>query len=217
MADLSPRSFDIETQGFSTSAEVTVAGLCNDDWAWLVLNSDGREADASVLESKLQYPSRADTVRVTIEEDEEGLLRALLSFVSERIDADRHYLSAYNAETWNGGFDLPFLRTRCAIHDVDWPFSDLAYVDVRSVVSRFNTGDSETLETAYEVLIGDDHRDPFDSSEEAVEAFEDGNWEDLLAHNLSDIRRTQELVRLGERYVPRSDFSMKSLDPPGTE
>jgi len=55
---------------------------------------------------------------------------------------------------------------------------------------------------------------PFEDSAEAVDAFENAEWEPLLLHNLADIQRTLELAMLGERYVPRSDFKMKNLSPP---
>ena len=41
-----------------------------------------------------------------------------------------------------------------------------------------------------------------------------GDWLPLLKHNLADIQRTRELADLAGRFVARSDFNMKNLEPP---
>jgi len=53
--------------------------------------------------------------------------------------------------------------------------------------------------------------DPFAESSEAVVAFEDGRFTDLVVHNVADILRTKQLGRLSERYCSKSDFKLKSL------
>jgi hypothetical protein len=50
---------------------------------------------------------------VAVARDETALLTNLAAFVTKRLDSDTHYLTAYNGETWNGGFDLPFVRSAC--------------------------------------------------------------------------------------------------------
>jgi hypothetical protein len=132
----------------------------------------------------------------------------------EQLDGDRHYLTAYNGETWNGGFDLPFCRTRFLQHEMDWPFRDVAYADMMQIVDRFDTNGQRDLVGVYDVLVGDETCDPFEDSAAAVDAFEDGDWLPLLKHNLADIQRTRELADLAGRFVPKSDFSMKNLQPP---
>jgi len=177
------------------------------------LNTGGREANQTTLEQALtEYSSSGVDVLVTADEAE--LLAAIDQIASERLDADRHYLTAYNGETWNGGFDLPFLRTACISHDLDWPFPNMAYADVFEFVDRFDTHDEKGLVGVYDELIGTPSCDPFDDSGSAVDAFENAEWEPLLLHNLADIQRTLELALLAERYVPRSDFQMKNLSPP---
>ena len=47
-----------------------------------------------------------------------------------------------------------------------------------------------------------------------MNAYEDAEWLPLLKHNLADIQRTRELALLAGRFVPKSDFSMKNLQPP---
>jgi hypothetical protein len=60
----------------------------------------------------------------------------------------------------------------------------------------FNTtvdGDEPAdLDTTYEILCAGDAGavDPFEESDEAVAAFEDGRFEDVVLHNVADIRRT---------------------------
>lgn len=214
MSRLAPVAFDLETSGFEPDAVVTVAGFATDVGAWLGLNTGGRPAAATRLREALEERT-AGSVALEVRPDEAGLLDALGAFASERVDGDRHYLCAFNGETWRGGFDLPFLRTACARHDVDWPFPDTAYADVRSMVDRFNTGETADLAGVYDQLVGRDHGDPFEDSAAAVEAFETGDWLALLGHNLADVNRTYELAVLAGRYVPKSDYRMKNLAPPG--
>jgi hypothetical protein len=38
---------------------------------------------------------------------EYDLLEEVREIGAECLDGDRHYLTAFNGETWNGGFDLP--------------------------------------------------------------------------------------------------------------
>lgn len=213
MSQLAPVAFDIETSGFEPEAVVTVVGLATDVGAWVGLNTGGRRVDEARLCDAVGG-QRETALTVTARPDEAGLLMALREFAMSRLRGERHYLCAFNGETWRDGFDLPFLRTACARNDIEWPFRDLAYADVRSMVGRFNTGEVGDLAGVYDVLVGGESGDPFGDSSAAVTAYETGDWESLLAHNLADIRRTYALAVLAGRYVPKSDFRMKHLGPP---
>jgi uncharacterized protein YprB with RNaseH-like and TPR domain len=214
MSKLDPIAFDIETSGLDEDAILTVAGLCTDVGAWQGLNTAGRTADRDDVEATVREAA-GSVVNIEIFQDEAGLLAGLKSTAGTLINEDRHYLTAYFGETWNDGFDLPFLRRVCVRHDHPWPFPKVAYADTLSVISRVETGDSNGLAGVYESLIGADNCDPFEDSDAAVTAHEDGEWTNLLLHNLADIQRTRELAVLAGRYVPRSDFKMKNLHPPG--
>jgi hypothetical protein len=212
MGDLTPVAFDIETTGLGTDAAITVAGFAHEPGVSVILNADGRDADRARLTEALKQ--RVSTpVSLTICTNERELLDAVAES-ADQLNEDRHYLCAYNGETWNGGFDLPFLRSRCVACGCSWPFAGLAYADILDVVDRFKTDEVSDLEGVYDILVGESTCDPFDGSGEAVAAFEAGNWVPLLLHNIADIRRTRELALLAERYVPTSDFDMKNLDPP---
>jgi uncharacterized protein YprB with RNaseH-like and TPR domain len=213
MGNLSPIAFDIETSGLEPGAVITVAGLTTEMGSWLALNTSGCEADASILANEIEYESGSN-VRVSVHPDEESLLAGLAGFAQDRLDDDRHYLTAYHGEVWNGGFDLPFVRRACVRRDADWPFPDIAYADTMDMVTRFHTDDTNDLVGVYETLIGKEDCDPFDDSGSAVEAYQSGEWTDLLLHNLADIERTRELAVLAGRYVAKSDFKMKNLTPP---
>ena len=134
--------------------------------------------------------------------------------MDEHLDADRHYLTAYNGETWNAGFDLPYLRSACARCSVEWPFPEIAYADTMTMVDRFYTNDVNDLVGVYDALVGEEDCDPFEDSGSAVTAHENEEWTQLLLHNLADVERTRELAVLAGRYVPKSDFGMKNLAPP---
>lgn len=213
MSDLSPVAFDIETSGLDADAVVTVAGFSHELGNWLFLNTAGRNADEATLTHHLKNEVQTP-VTLTVVPTEHALLDALSEFAENRIDGDSHYLTAYNGETWKGGFDLPFLRSACHRNGVSWPFGDLAYADMMEVMDRFDTGEISDLVGVYNRLIGGDSCDPFDDSQSAVAAFEAGDWQPLLQHNLADIMRTRELAELAGRFVPRSDFQMKNLEPP---
>ncbi|QLH83800.1 hypothetical protein [Halosimplex pelagicum] len=210
-------AFDIETTGLAASDAVTVVGFelglgCRVFYRGG--NGTAAECEAAVSDRSGEH------VRLTRCESEAELLEAMAEFVVSRLRANDVLLVAYNGETWRGGFDLPFLRTRFAAHDVQWPFHDLPYADVFPVVrDLFNTrvnGDAASdLETAYDVLCGGAHDefDPFDDSSEAVAAFEDGRAVELVLHNVSDVLRTGALSALAQRYCSKSDFNVKSLTP----
>jgi hypothetical protein len=213
MSDLAPVAFDIETSGLDSDAVVTVAGFSHELGHWLFLNTAGRDADADRLVQALDSDVDA-AVSLEVVHDEGTLLENLAVFADKRLDGDSHYLTAYNGETWNGGFDLPFVRSACLRNDVVWPFDDVAYADMMEVMDRFDTGDTRDLVGVYNLLVGDGSCDPFENSGSAVDAFEASDWLPLLRHNLADIKRTWELAGLAGRFVPKSDFKMKNLAPP---
>jgi len=212
---LDPIAFDIETSGLDKEAVITVAGFAHSVGVSLILNVDDQDADHTALTNKLEDHAKG-AVSLYIADDEQELLEAISEIATSQIDGDRHYLTAYNGETWNGGFDLPFCRTRFLNHDMEWPFQDLAYADMMETIERFETHDQSDLVGVYDQLIGNPTCDPFEDSEEAVKAFEAAEWLPLLRHNLADIQRTRELAQLADRFVPQSDFGMKNLQPPGT-
>jgi uncharacterized protein YprB with RNaseH-like and TPR domain len=214
MAALEPVAFDIETSGLDTEAVITVAGFAHELRNTLLLNTGGRDADAHRLGDALEACTTTRT-DLTIVDDEAALLGELTAFVDATLDGDTHYLTAYNGETWNGGFDLPFVRSACLRADVAWPFDDLAYADTMQIVDRFATGEASDLEGVYAALVGADTCDPFEDSAAAVQAYENDDWLPLLKHNLADIERTRELAVLAGQFVPSSDFRMKNLGPPG--
>ncbi|ELZ21061.1 hypothetical protein C475_18923 [Halosimplex carlsbadense 2-9-1] len=195
--------FDIETTGLGAADEVTVVGFGLDLGCRVFYQTGGRPHDG--CESAVK--DRADElVKVSAHRSEAVLLEAVSEFVAQRLRSDDVLLVAYNGETWRGGFDLPFLRTRFAAHDLQWPFEDVPYADLLPVVrDLFNTvvdgDDAADLDTAYEVLCDGayDEFDPFEDSAEAVSAFEDGRFEDVVLHNVSDVFRTERLSMLAQR------------------
>jgi uncharacterized protein YprB with RNaseH-like and TPR domain len=213
MTELSTVAFDIETTGFETRDQLTVVGFDSAVASRVFLNTDGTTPSSTLtdqLNEKLQT-----AVQLTYHDSEQELLTELTTFVTSALTQRNAKLVAYNGERWNGGFDLPFLRTRLCTHGLEWPFGTLPYVDVMDVFEkRFNTSEN-TLNGVYGELIGAgmNELDPFADSSEAVTAWEGGAFEPLITHNVADIRRTRALMDLAERYCSKSDFSMKSLDP----
>ncbi|MEF8881108.1 MAG: ribonuclease H-like domain-containing protein [Halapricum sp.] len=213
MTELDTVAFDIETTGFTTADRLTVVGFDADVSSRVFLNVDER-SHPGTLEQRLNN-AVTTPVTLSLHDTEPALLQAVTTFVESTISQQEVKLVAYNGETWNGGFDLPFLRTRLSQHNLDWPFTELPYIDVLGVFeSRFNTTDT-TLVSVYDELIGGrlSAIDPFTESAEAVDAWQEGEFEPVVLHNIADIRRTRALMNLAERYCSKSDFQMKSLDP----
>lgn len=219
---LQPVAFDIETTGFTVDDRVTVAGLALPLGVRLFLNTGRREASGDNLEMSLERKSEVP-ITISTHSNERALLEALGPFAASNLTDREYLLVGYNGERWRTGFDLPFLRTRLAHHGVAWPFVDLPYADLLPIFERrFQTVDSEgetvaDLDGVYDLVLGGDlgELDPFADGEEAVVAYEDGDFEALLAHNLADVRRTAELAAVAERYCGKSDFDLKSLTPVG--
>lgn len=210
-------AFDIETTGFDVTDEVTVIGFAVPMGVRVMVQTDGRSAPD--VESTVENATET-LVNVSTHPSERAVLASVADFVEQRLNDEEILLVAYNGELWNGGFDLPFLRTRYAQLDVAWPFEDVPYADLLPLVSdRFNTTvDGEEygdLATAYELLSDGDYGDldPFEESAEAVTAFEDGRFADLVLHNVSDVLRTRAIGQITERYCAKSEFQVKSLTP----
>lgn len=217
MSRLTPVSFDIETTGFDSDARVTVLGLRLPLGCRLFCNTDDRAVEASRLEATLEDRFEV-TTSLSCHATEDELFEAFGEYVRRSVTPNDYMLVAYNGELYRGGFDLPFLRTRLARQNRPWPFVDVPYADLLPLFrNRFNTTAGEEagadLPTVYKTLVGGDlvGQDPFEDSAEAVEAFERGEFEALLAHNVVDVLRTDALAGLAQRYCGKSDFKLKSL------
>lgn len=218
MGNLDFVAVDIETTGFEIDDEVTVVGFALSLGCRVFVQTGDLSASPDV-ETRVRERA-GQHVNLSIHKSEPALLRAVGEFAAERFHDDDVLLVAYNGERWKDGFDLPFLRTRLAETGVEWPFRDMPYADLLPVVTRrFNTtvdGDERrTLPEVYRALVGGDlnTRDPFEDSQEAVEAFEAGRFDDLVVHNVVDVMRTAALGDLTRRYCSKSDYQLKSLTP----
>lgn len=221
-------AFDIETTGFSVDDEVTVVGFAVPMGVRVFVQTDGRDADSVETRVDDRVPVH---VQVTTHATERVLFEAVGSFTADRLQNDDVLLVAFNGERWKGGFDLPFLRTRLARLDLAWLFGDVPYADLLPVLTRrFNTtvtsregddagsmsdDDRGDLAGVYDVLCDGRYSDvdPFVESGEAVAAFNEGRFADLVAHNVADVLRTRDLGRLAQWYCSKSEFSVKSLSP----
>jgi len=221
MSSLTPVAFDIETTGFETTAQTTAVGLVFPMGVRVFLNTDGRTVETDKL-SQQQESLFGEPIILTTHDSERDLLDAFSTTVTEKVAPREYFLTAYNGELWKSGFDLPFLRTRFLTQEVDWPFVDVPYADLLPIFdARFNTTtaaeneQSATLAHVYDELVDGPigAHDPFEDSAEAVTAFERGDFESLLQHNIADILRTDALASVAEQYCSKSDFKLKSLSP----
>jgi uncharacterized protein YprB with RNaseH-like and TPR domain len=216
---LTPVAFDIETSGFETDAVVTAIGFVLPLGCRVMLNTDQQSVGQATLETTLANRFNT-TIKLSCHQTEQELLESLTEFATDSLTPKEYLLVAYNGERFRSGFDLPFLRTRYTRQDVAWPFIDVPYADLMPIFQhRFNTQrDDESaadLEGVYETIVDNELTalDPFEDSNQAVEAFETGDFEALLQHNIADVLRTDALATVAERYCGKSEFKLKSLTP----
>jgi hypothetical protein len=234
-------AWDIETTGFGWSEEITVSGF----WfpgghATLIVNAGPHSIDTQAFEQRLSEESGA-TVSLLVADDEVALLEAMQRVVFDRFDRDYDRLVAFNADSWKGGFALPFVRTRCIRRGVDWMFDGVLFADLwEPLKKRLNTthtaygasADANSLTGSYSLLFGQNDRlpmllddldghawyheepyDPFEDSGSAAAHYREGDLLPVLEHNLADIHRTWGLGELVRRFVSPKDVSEKKLWP----
>lgn len=236
--DRSHVAWDIETTGFNWNDEITVSGF----WfpaghATLLLNAEVTTIDSTEYEKRLEAIRDGLDVRVHVSEDEHDLLHAMHDVVFEDFESNYNRLIAFNADSWQGGFDLPFLRTRCLAHDYQWVFEDLEFADLwEPIKKRINTTNTD-FDTSTDVnsltgshnIIFDQHSaaalgdepdypayrdlpyDPFTDSSSAVYSYHHSKYLPVLQHNLADVHRTWELGKIVRQYVSSKDITTKKL------
>lgn len=156
----------------------------------------------------------------------------------ERLERDYNRLVAYNADSWKGGFDLPFVRTRCIHLGVEWVFNGLQFADLWVPVKKrlntthvaFDSSESaNSLTGAYSILLertecpqalfdeeehtwyGERQYDSFEDSGSAAAHYRRGDLLPVCEHNLADVHRTWELGELVRTFVPSKDITEKKL------
>lgn len=231
-------AWDIETTGLAWSDEITVSGFWFPDGrARLILNTGENDIDASAYERHLQDVSGGIPTTVTSVVDEKRLLEAMRELVFDYFDRDYNRLIAFNAESWKSGFDLPFVRTSCIAHGVDWILDGIEFADLWDPLKkRLNTtytvyGTSASMNslTGAHSILFDDHLvdqllsnqdepwyqdyqyDPFDDSGSAIGHYRRGDYLPVLQHNLADVHRTRELGEIIRQFVSSKDITTKKL------
>ncbi|MFB6253072.1 MAG: ribonuclease H-like domain-containing protein [Halobacteriaceae archaeon] len=213
-------AFDIETTGFAISDQVTVIGFALPLGCRVFIQTDGRQIDQPSLQETCEDTFDME-MSVTAHQTETDLLKEFSQYVTEAIIPRNYVLVGYNGETYKGGFDLPFLRTRCIRNDVSWPFHEpVEYVDLLPIFrtlfnTQLDTTEHNDLDHVYTELTDGDlsTKDPFESSKEAVTAFENGAFTQLVHHNIVDILQTKKLTIIARKYCSKSEFRTKSLTP----
>ena len=225
-------AIDIETTGFEAFGRITTFGMLvekNDTrHAYVILNNSGEfgstDDKQKVAEIKEAIESASPCeVAFSTTLDERYLLLEVQSLIFERFEKEYDRFVAYNGETWHGGFDIPYLRSRYNALNLDWPFSGCDYLDLYPVISkRFNTtlpkGDGDEMEDhndlvgAHQLLCRPrEEFDPYEDSKQAVEDFRAGNFVPLVKHNVSDILRTVDLANVAEQYASPTQMQTDRL------
>lgn len=187
------------------------------------------------------HPAADITAEYTglVADDEVALLEAMQRVVFDRFDRDYNRLVAFNAESWKGGLDLPFVRTRCIRQGVDWMFDGILFADLwEPLKKRLNTThtaygastDVNSLTGSYSLLFDQNDRlpvlldeldghawyheepyDPFEDSGSTAANYREGDLLPVCLHNLADIHRTWELGELIRQFVSSKDVTEKKL------
>lgn len=133
--DLNWIPFDIETTGFKAAGEdfITNIVLHNDDLYHIWINTNERKADASELQKRIIQGAELENIVLYVCEDEKELLENIEDYFNTHAD-DNTILTAFNGERYNGGFDLPFIRTRCVKNGIGFIFSGFWYTDIMDVI-----------------------------------------------------------------------------------
>lgn len=212
-------AWDIETTGFLVTDSITVSGFRFPESQYvLILNTQGNQIDSRLIQSGLKKTHLGDVSVRTVSNDVE-MLGEMQSVLFEYFEREYNRLVAYNGDNWSGGFDLPFVRTTCAVNDIEWVFDGIEFADLYDIIEkRMNTtideGESNDLVGAHQALVQDESytdSDPFEDSKEAVESWERGDFIDVAMHNLSDLRKTWELGQVADEYVSPRDWTTKKL------
>ena len=149
-------AIDIETTGTAPEDQITVMGVDIPMGSRVFLNTGERTYPEAITDRVDQ--DFDSVVQITAHDCEAALLEAFRSFALQRFGGsrdsrdDEFKFAAYNGETWKGGFDLPFIRTRCQSHGVGWPLHG-PYIDVMEVVgNRFKVVQPEEILEFYRDL-----------------------------------------------------------------
>lgn len=197
-------AFDIETEGFNAASgdEITVIGFEPDcDNTLFLINGESYD---NVEEELKETDLDADFI---VFESEKEMLKTGLGRVIDNMSTNHHRLYAYNGKTWKGGFDVPFIRTRIIMNDIDWCLDGVYYFDVypeikddinTSIETEDGSSEMNDLDSVHNIIFDDKYGDPFEDSSEALNA----TVGDVVKHCYSDIKRTQDLFNLIIDYTP---------------
>lgn len=196
-------AFDIETTGLdSVNSEITMIGFEPDDEndnTIFLINTDPFEN----VEEQLRKENSIQ-IDYVLFDSEYKLLNKGLRMISEQLNTEQQRLYAYNGKTWDGGFDIPFIRTRCIQHNIEWILHDIYYIDVYPSIKKDiytqkqnNKKSYNDLDNAHEILSNKTIKDPFDSSKEATNS----KIIPVIKHCYADIRRTKNLFNIILEYT----------------
>lgn len=117
-------AFDIETTGLLHDSELTSVGFHGEGIdSTIFLDGNGSHGEFTIVE--------CSTTREVLECTREYLREYIGSSIT---------LVGYNAETWKGGFAIPFMRSHALKEGITNVFTGISYLDLYEIIDkRWNT------------------------------------------------------------------------------
>lgn len=211
---------DIESRGVDHDSELTVIGFAVSGGYQLYLNTGGKTRTGCSGISSLNHNTVNKPVKIETHPTEEAMLNSALEFSNARLKTGEVLLTGFNAETWNGGFDIPHIRTRCQANNIEMILGNVLFCDIFEMKDMMNhsvqNNEVNDLNSLFEIYFPEaEDFDPADDQQPIVAYWHNEEFEKLLLHNLADLWKTRRLALMYDQYVPQSDWQLKPLGPPG--
>ncbi|GAB6100662.1 hypothetical protein JCM16358_25410 [Halanaerocella petrolearia] len=68
---------------------------------------------------------------------EEKVISEINQLMEEFMDLRKSIIITYNGENWKGGFDFPWLRSKCLQQDIEWTLGGLKHLDLLPLVKKY--------------------------------------------------------------------------------
>ena len=173
-----PVYYDLETTGFSGFEDKLVSAIILDD---VKFRSLGRWKEEDLLIKVMEILGNLSCAEILV---------------------------SYNGENWRGGFDIPFLRSQCIKHNVEWTLAGIEHLDLLPIVKkRINTHHYSTELPSKSKLYKDDlvklakandleYTNKNDTYDELIDLGDNCDWLDYIKEECKEKNGLQTIYQL---------------------